>query len=214
MDSLRLILLLIGAAVVLAVYLWTRYRQRPPSPPRQRAYPGEADSEHDDQAVEEELARMEQLVAEEDDQVPDTDRERLLVVSVVAPEGQHFGGEALLTAFHNNRLEYGEHDIFHRMSVQGGRQRSVYGVANLVKPGTFPQTDMAFFSTPGVTLFLQLPGPIDGLEAFDDFVTTAERLAVELGGTLKDERHCVVTHQRLMQLREQIAESRLRARMA
>ena len=51
-------------------------------------------------------------------------------------------------------------------------------------------------------------------EAFDDFVQTAERLAVELGGQLRDQKHCVITHQELMQKREQLAASQLHARVA
>jgi cell division protein ZipA len=84
----------------------------------------------------------------------------------------------------------------------------------MVKPGTFPVSDMEAFTTPGLTLFLQLPGPLDGVEAFDDFVNTAERLAVELGGELRDEQHCVLTHQALMQVRESIVEDRLHRKAA
>ena len=83
-----------------------------------------------------------------------------------------------------------------------------------VWPGTFSPDDMEFFLTPGVTLFLQLPGPVDGVEAFDDFVHTAERLAVELGGELRDEKRCVLTHQALMQVRESIVKDRLHRRTA
>ena len=42
----------------------------------------------------------------------------------------------------------------------------------------------------------------------------AERLAVELGGELRDQQQCVLTHQALMQLREKIVEDRLHRRSA
>jgi cell division protein ZipA len=54
-------------------------------------------------------------------------------------------------------------------------------------------------------LFLQLPGPLASVEAFDDLVKTAERLAAELGGVLRDQDHNAVTHRMLMQVRQQIA---------
>jgi cell division protein ZipA len=73
---------------------------------------------------------------------------------------------------------------------------------------------MTGFSTPGVTLFLQLPCAISAVEAFDDFVKTAERLAVELGGELRDERHAVLTHQTLMLVRESIVAARFSPRAA
>jgi cell division protein ZipA len=130
------------------------------------------------------------------------------VVSVVAEAAQPFTGEALSKAFRNNRLKFGDQGIYHRMTFRDGRERPVFSVANLVKPGTFPAEALEQFSTPGLTLFLQLPAPIENLEAFDDFVKTAERLAVELGGELRDEQHQVLTHQGLMLLRECIAASR------
>ncbi len=151
---------------------------------------------------------MEQLVMERDDTTVATPAERLLIVSVVAAKGDHFSGPALLKGFEHNKLHYGDKAIYYRMTARAGEARPVFGVANMVKPGTFPASDMESFSTPGLTLFLQLPGPLEGLEAFDDFVHTAERLAVELGGELRDERQGVLTHQALMQLRKSIVEDR------
>lgn len=136
--------------------------------------------------------------------------EDLLVISVVSVSGEPFSGDALARAFANNKLFYGERAIFHRFLRQGGEDRSVFGVANLFKPGHFGNGELEGFETPGITLFLELPAPVDGLKAFDDFVQTAERLAVELGGQLQDREHCIITHQALMQKREVLARSRLR----
>ena len=135
----------------------------------------------------------------------------LIVVSVVAEPGYVFAGEALARALHNNRLRYGDQNIYHRALYVGHREQPVFSVANLVKPGTFPSDGMHDFETPGVTLFLPLPAPIDNLEAFDDFVTTAERLAVELGGELRDEQHSLLSHQRLMQVRSSVESGHLQA---
>jgi cell division protein ZipA len=126
-------------------------------------------------------------------------------VSVVAEPGHAFAGEAVAAAFQHNRLKPGEQSIYHRKVFRDGREQWVFSVANLVKPGTFPAQDMDQFSTPGLTLFLQLPAPIADLEAFDDFVNTAERLAVELGGELRDGRQQLLSHQQLMQVRDSIA---------
>ncbi|WP_455234229.1 cell division protein ZipA [Thiogranum longum] len=220
MDDLRLILALLGIGVIVAVYVWTRFQQRGFARRRSRApskpsavRPRSDEPDVDD--VAQELERMEQLVqGREEEATVEQDSERVEVISVVAPEGAQFHGDELAKAFEHNQLYPGDQGIYHRMVVQGMKQRAVFGVANLVKPGTFPLQDMARFRTPGVTLFLQLPGPLDGVEAFDDFVNTAERLAVELGGELKDQRHSILTHQALMQIRESIAEAGLRAQVA
>ena len=224
MDDLRLILLLIGAGIILVVYAWSRVQVRPRKrsatrTPTITSHSPDDDFDADD--IEQELGHMERLVmerdddpvAQDDDQVAQ-DAERLLIVSVVAAQGGSFSGPALIKAFKHNKLRFDGNEIFSRMFIRPGKEMPVFSVANMVKPGTFPLADMETFTTPGLTLFLQLPAPVDGVEAFDDFVHTAERLAVELGGELRDQQQCVLTHQALMQLRENIVEDRLHRRAA
>jgi len=216
MNDLRLILLLFGAGAILAVYAWTRFQNRPP---KSTGSPDPAIrhrdmDEPDEAAIEQQLTRMEQMMAGQDSEPDATGSERLLIISVVAPGAGTFSWDALYKGLQNNKLQFGEKGIYQRVSFTGGRQQAVFGVANLVKPGTFPATDMDNFSTPGITLFLQLPGPLDPVESFDDFVHTAERLAVELGGELQDQKQCVITHQSLMQIREGIVEDRVLRRVA
>jgi cell division protein ZipA len=218
MDDLRLILLLAGAAVIAGIYAWTRFqtltgkrRGRPVARPRQAA------DAPDDAVIEQELQRMEAAMSGERAEAPadaDADIEQLFVISVVAAPGQPFSGEMLGKAFANNELCFGDKAIFHRLVRRNGEDVPVFGIANMVKPGDFGSGDLQGFATPGITLFLQLPAPVDGLEAFDDFVQTAERLAVELGGQLRDQKHCVITHQALMQKRETLVRSRVRAPIA
>ncbi len=225
MNDLRVILLLLGIAVIAGVYLWTRFKQRPRQAPTHRRTPVRRtpSDELDAAEIEQELTRMGRLLAEQEteseaspaepeprshDTVADAAAEQLVVVSVVAEPGAEFEGEALLKAFQHNKLKFGDHHIYHRMAFRDNREQPVFSVANLVKPGSFPVQDIEGFATPGLTLFLQLPGPIDAVEAFDDFVKTAERLAVELGGELRDEQRQLLTHQGLMQVRDRIAKHR------
>jgi len=217
MDDLRLILLLIGAAIIIVVYVWSRVQVRPRkrSATRTPSINSHSADDFDAADIEQELGRMERLVMEQrHDEPVAPDPERLLIVSVVAAQGGHFSGPALVNGFEHNRLCFDEREIYSRMTIRSGKQRPVFYVANMVKPGTFPLSDMETFTTPGLTLFLQLPAPLDGVEAFDDFVKTAERLAVELGGELRDEQHCVLTHQALMQVRESFIEDRLHRKTA
>lgn len=227
MNELRVVLLLLGIAVIAGVYGWTRYKQRARPAPVARRAPVRRppDDELDSAEIEQELARMGQLLTEQESESEEAPGaapqagpaqeasgaaagEQLIVVSVVSEAGAQFEGNALSRAFQHNKLKFGEHHIYHRMVFRDNREQPVFSVANLVKPGSFPSRDMEAFTTPGVTLFLQLPGPVEALEAFDDFVKTAERLAVELGGELRDERHQLLTHQVLMQVRESVAKNR------
>ncbi|VAW76519.1 hypothetical protein MNBD_GAMMA15-412 [hydrothermal vent metagenome] len=227
MDDLRIILLLAGAALIGGVYFWAKLQQRPagkkiPHKPA-RVAPGD----NDDSDIAEELASMGKLVAERDHDpelhkpvvsegtpnVLENYSEKLLVISVIAEDGEPFDGDKLLNAFSNNSLVQGKKGIYERHVTQNGHETPVFGLANLVKPGTFPR-DMRTFATPGLTLFLQLPCAIGALDAFDDFMNTAERLAVQLAGELRDENQKLLTHQALMQVRERVAESQARMHMA
>ncbi|MGD8842167.1 MAG: cell division protein ZipA [Gammaproteobacteria bacterium] len=227
MDDLRLILLLVGALVILGIYAWGRF-QATPRKPRPRTARRSASAvrrrseEPDDADIRQELQRMQaEMNSAEAEQAPapapaegNNLVEPVLVLSVVATSDRPFTGSALRKAFANNSLSFGDKSIFHRLVRKRGEDVSVFGVANMLKPGNFGTRDLAGFSTRGITLFLQFPAPIDGLEAFDDFVQTAERLAVELGGELQDRKRNVISHQTLMQMREQLAASHLRAPLA
>lgn len=225
MDDLRVILLLTGAAFIGGVYLWAKLQQRPARKKAGRESVRAVPAGSDESDIAAELASMGKLVAERD-QDPDWHEpvvatgsskasinysKKLHVISVIAEDGEPFHGDKLLKAFTNNDLVHGKKGIYERHLQQAGTP--VFGVANLVKPGTFPR-DMPAFTSPGITLFLQLPCAIGALDAFDDFVNTAERLAVELAGELRDENHQLLTHQALMQVRERIAESQARMHMA
>lgn len=216
MNDLRLILLLVGVGIIFAIYAWTRFQNRPRKS-ADSSGPGvrhrETD-EPDEDAIEQELARMEQVMSGHEAESASTDSGRLLIISVVAPQAGLFSGDALSKALQTNKLQFSDQGIYQRVTVTAGRQQAIFGIANLVKPGTFSVDDMSSFSTPGITLFLQLPCPLDPVEAFDDFVHTAERLAVELGGELQDQKQCVVTHQSLMQIREGIVEDQFLRRAA
>ncbi len=216
MDDLRLILLLIGAGVVGAIYVWSRFQQPLKEMLARRSEPvksGRVIDEPDDAAIKQELERMQDVMQGKEQSASRSAQDQgIVIISVVAPEGQLFTGDALQKALDNNDLQYGEKGIFHRLVRRNSIDEPVFSLANMVKPGDFGNGDLRGFTTPGVTLFLQLPGPVESIQAFDDFVQTVERLAVELGGQLHDQKHCVITHQALMQMREQLAESLLHTR--
>jgi len=195
------------------------------------------DGFEDDEDVRRELERMARLVDETDDFPGDAPArlsvanepvtvidqpeapaaaghtgEDLIVLSVMAPSGHPFRGSALRAAFERAGLEFGEMDIYHRLTLVSGRRLPVFSVASAVKPGTFDPGAMENFSTPGLSLFLQLPAPVGGVEAFDDLINTAERLAAELGGVLRDREHHALNHQMLMQVRQQIASAAISPR--
>ncbi|ABI56034.1 cell division protein ZipA [Alkalilimnicola ehrlichii MLHE-1] len=140
--------------------------------------------------------------------------DKIVAIHVAAPEGHVFVADALVDALQRAGLEYGEHGIFHRhVRTERGPAR-VFSVANMIKPGWFDLDRAAEDETPGAAFFLQLPGPVDGMAAFDDMLGVARRVADELGGRLLDGRRCDLSRQAMEHIREELREYRRRLHLA
>lgn len=212
MNDLRIILLLFGLAVIAGVYLWERIRAR-----RTRRGPesfggedefGDVDlrispRDRDDDDIapvlpalrnrrDDEVTAPDVPVNESGDE-PDsgtTATGGIISLHVVAAPDTPFSGPALLPALRDTGLEFGDMHIFHAATVNGEHTpRPVFHVANMLEPGTFDPDAMDGFTTYGLTLFMQLPAPVDGGLALDLMLDTARRLAGRLGGE-------VLTHDR------------------
>lgn len=128
---------------------------------------------------------------------------KLLQISIVA-RGAFLEGEDILDAAEELGLRASRLRILHR--VDPATNEVVYSVASMIEPGTFPLHDMGDFATPGVTLFLQLPCSIDGSAAFEDMLSTAERLAERLHAELQDQHHNLMTRQTIEHSRGEVQE--------
>jgi len=53
---------------------------------------------------------------------------------------------------------------------------------------------------------MNLPGPLEDMQALDLMVLAADQLARELGGSICDERRSRMTNQALLQLRSKVAD--------
>ncbi len=136
---------------------------------------------------------------------------KLVVINLVARNGV-FAGPAIEKACTKNDLMLGEMSIFHRHDERDGPV--LFSVASMVEPGKFPVDDIAGFSTPGLSIFTQLPGVRDGIEVFDQMLAAANRLASQLNGELQDDRHNKLTKQMEKHLRESVIEHRRKLKLA
>ncbi len=128
---------------------------------------------------------------------PDT-ADGLFVVSVYRSDLSLVPGDELHQALESCGLEFGAHDIYHRFSSQGD---TVFSVASMVKPGFLIPAEKDELRTPGVSIFLQLPGAVAGAAAFDDMLVTAQTLAERVDGTLLDRQRAPLTEEGIAQLR-------------
>lgn len=140
-----------------------------------------------------------------DEPVGAAPQEKLVVLYLVAHPNQVFSASAIGESLRDLGLDFGDMHIYHRYPDEGG-DVPVFGVANLVEPGTLEPEALAETGTPGLTLFLQLPGPMPPLTAFDLFASTAQQLAVRLNGELRDKNRTMVSRQMLEHLRDEIQQ--------
>lgn len=182
-----------GAEPVKAVVREVSLRAEPVAEPRHRARTKVRDSSARETRANEATKSAESAAVEE-----------LLIVNVLAPRGQSFDGERLVTALRNQGLRYGDMNIFHR--VDPATKAKIYSVANAVEPGTFDLSDLETLHSPGMTFFLQLPGPLEATVMFDDMLDAARNIAVELGAELRDEAMSGLTGQTIEHMRQRIAD--------
>ncbi len=97
-------------------------------------------------------------------------------------------------------LQFGPMQIYHRK--HDGKR--VFSVASLLKPGFLIPEDADGFSTMALSMFMVLPGPVEGTAAFEDMLQTAQRIAVHLEAEVYDDRRQVMTTQTEQRLRGEV----------
>jgi cell division protein ZipA len=80
----------------------------------------------------------------------------------------------------------------------------VFSMANLTKPGWFDKDAWNTMETIGVTLFMTLPGPIPGLDAWDSMMATARRLAELLHADILDQSRKDFSREHSTRIRDEL----------
>lgn len=174
-----------------------------------------ADDDWEIRPIEREPVEPEPLHAEEDEEpVPMTGETKVIVLNVAATDGRQFSGEQLVDALHAVSMRLGEHDIYHRLLDTRSGPVSLFSAANILKPGTLRPEELDEIRSPGVAMFLQLPGPYDGLAAFEQMLEAARRIGETLDVKLLDARRCTLSNQAIEAIREELREYRRRAHLA
>lgn len=136
--------------------------------------------------------------------------EKLVSVNVVASNGRRFYGSDLKALFDKHGYTYGLMSLYH-CSLDGSK---VFSIANMVKPGTFDESQLRSFETPGITLFMRLPIELDSDVAFDFLIREAKELAEELDGQLRDGNRNPLSEQTIQHMREDMQQYVFRSKQA
>ena len=135
---------------------------------------------------------------------PDRQIERIVTLFVTARPGESLAGSDIIVAAEKAGLEFGDMGIFHRLVIGKVVDGPVFSMANMVKPGNFDMAHLDSVHTPGVTLFMTLPGPLPALDAWEMLLPTAQRLAELLDAQVLDEGRNALGRQRIAHLRDEL----------
>jgi len=203
MDGLRWLLLFFGILVIAGVYLYSRRERNKPEkdqfegPHVAPSFGGEdfepADAARDDDA------------APPDEESPREAPQKIVTLRLIARDGGAFRGDELILSLRGIGLRHGKFGIFHRFDGND-EERTIFSAASLVEPGSFDLANIREQKIPGISLFLVLPGPVDGVEAFDSMMTAARALAQALDAELLDESGSTLSIQRERYMREEIIQ--------
>ena len=206
MDGLRWWLLFFGVLVIVGVYFYTR---------RERAKPQEDRTDAprvvptiDGEVVESDVDESELDDSEDQEtsgDLPTDTPQKIVTLRLIARNGGAFRGDELILSMRGIGLRHGKFGIFHRYDGND-EEKTVFSAASLVEPGSFDLANIKEQEIPGISLFLVLPGPIDGIEAFDSMMAAARALAQTLDAELLDESGSTLSIQRERYMREEIIQ--------
>jgi cell division protein ZipA len=212
MDGLRWFLLFFGLLVVVGVYLYSRKdREREQKSttektaelrvePSLRGQSGGADTD-DEQDGEQLQIGVEPAVESE----PAAQKQKILTLRIVAGSHSSFAGDELVLSLRGIGMRHGKFGIFHRYEGVD-ESKIIFSIASLVEPGGFDLANLKEQEIPGISVFMVLPGPVDGAEAFDLMMVAARALSLSLKAELLDESGSTLSVQRERYMREEIIQ--------
>ena len=111
---------------------------------------------------------------------------RQVVLFIASEEGKMLDGNKINEVLPQYHLKFGEMDLFHYPVEEDGVPSKLFSIANGIQPWTLNPDDLKDSETPGLSVMMQLPTPLDDRDAIEILVSTTQMIATDLGGTLKN----------------------------
>jgi len=145
---------------------------------------------------------------EEDESIEEENESQIIKFLIKAAPGKTFFGDNILAATNIVGLKFGDMNIFHHYGAEGMEsEESIFSLASMYEPGYFDLDNLETYQTRGLTLFMELPAPVDNILAFDLMQETAMRLTDMLQGEIWSAMNYPIDAKTLQAMRDLIAES-------
>lgn len=128
--------------------------------------------------------------------------QKIIALLIAEREGTHIFGPQVHAALREHGLEFGAKQIYHRLADG----ESVYSVASLLKPGFIDPAEEQSFSTPGLSIFMVLPGPLPPVSTFREMLATAQSLAKTLNASVYDMRRQPLSPEASLKLEREVEQ--------
>ena len=213
MDGLRWLLLLFGLLLVVGVYLFSRYqsgRTEKANPENTtnsvRLEPSlDGASVDDGQSQDNESEAPEIGSGAEIERGDSSPQQKIVTVRIIAGKSLSFRGDELVLSLRGIGMRHGKFGIFHRFEGSD-EDKVIFSAASLVEPGSFDLANIKEQRIPGISLFMVLPGPTEGAQAFDLMMVATRAIAQSLRAELLDESGSTLSIQRERYMREEIIQ--------
>jgi len=207
MDGLRWLLLFFGILVIAGVYAYSRRERGKPEQEILNTSRVAPTLDVDGIEVAEDSSDVAAATPVEESRGDRSGEavQKIVTLRLIARDGGAFRGDELILSLRGIGLRHGKFGIFHRHDGND-EERTIFCAASLVEPGSFDLANIKEQEIPGISLFLVLPGPVDGVEAFDLMMVAARTLAQSLGAELLDESGSTLSIQRERYIREEIIQ--------
>ena len=227
MDDLRWLLLVAGIIVIVGIYVSGRRRANDKTEESDESGAGErreppivATDELEDDVVEiSDESGFEPMFVEDGEEEAaapapqEVEPQKIVTLRVVARDRGFFKGDDLILSMRGIGLRHGKFGIFHRLDGDDD-EATIFSAASLVEPGSFDLANIREQQIPGISLFLVLPGPVEGAKAFDMMMEAARAISQSLHGELLDESGSTLSIQRERYMREEIIQFEHSVRVA
>ncbi len=128
--------------------------------------------------------------------------QKIVALLIAEREGTHIMGPQIHAALRQHGLSFGAKQIYHRMVDE----EPVYSVASLLKPGLLDPAETATFATPGLSIFMVLPGPLPAMSAFQEMLATAQSLSKVLNAHVYDMRRKPLSPEATLKLEHEVEQ--------